>query len=116
MNGNQAKHKQTGRFLELILLTSLKEEKLYGYRLQDKINEFGFEEDIPSLSTIYRRLNQMEKESLVLSSWAKSSEGPKKKVYQITDKGIKELEIWIERIKKRRKQIDSIIEKHDSLK
>lgn len=116
MTAYQTKYKRPGRFLELMLLTSLKEEDLYGYRLLDKINEFGFDKDIPSLSTIYRRLNRMEKEGMVLSSWAESSEGPKKKYYQITDKGNIELEIWIELIKKRRKHIDSIIEKYDSLK
>lgn len=114
MSTYQSKHTRTGRFLEVVLLSLLKEEDLYGYSLMEKIKDFGFNEDTPNLSTLYRRLNRMEDEGMVLSFWTNSEQGPKQKHYQITDKGIRELDIWIKVIKSRRKHIDLIIEKYES--
>lgn len=116
MKLSKNKYRQTGRFLELVILTLLSEEDLYGYNMIDKMENFGFKEDIPSLSTLYRRLNKMEKEGMVSFKWLDSSEGPKQKIYQITDIGILELDNWIDLIKNRRRKIDLIIKKYEENK
>lgn len=116
MSSYQNKHKKTGRFLELVLLSLLNEGDYHGYRLKEKLEAFDFDEETPSLSTIYRRLNRMEDEGIVQSSLTQSSEGPKQKTYQITTKGLTELAIWIDLIKNRRKQIDRLIEKYEENK
>ena len=107
---------KAGRFVEACLLTLLKEEKSYGYSLMERIEDFGFEEDSVNISIIYRRLRTMENDNLVVSSWSESDQGPKKRMYQITEEGKEELDNWILLLKDRKKRISAIIEKYESLK
>ncbi len=81
----------------------------------ERLAEFGLDEDSINISIIYRRLRNMEKDNLVVSSWSDSDQGPKKRMYQITDQGLLELDNWILLLKDRKKRITSIIEKYDSL-
>lgn len=112
----KSKHRKSGRFLEVALLCLLNENSSYGYNLMEKLKEFGFGEDRPNLSILYRKLNRMEDDGMVLSSWRESKEGPDKKIYEITSKGLEELDTWVELLKNRKKRIDSIIEKYESTK
>lgn len=57
MNAFQVKHKNSSRFLKLILLTSLKEENLYGYGLLDKLNESGRGADMAPINNFRIFLN-----------------------------------------------------------
>lgn len=109
------RHNKAGRFVEACLLNLLKEEKSYGYSLMERLAEFGLDEDSINISIVYRRLRNMEKDNLVVSSWSDSDQGPKKRMYQITDQGLLELDNWILLLKDRKKRITSIIEKYDSL-
>lgn len=110
------RHNKAGRFVEACLLCLLKEEKSYGYSLMEKLESFGFEEDSINISIIYRRLRNMESENLVASSWSESDQGPNKRMYEITEEGIVELDNWILLLQDRKKRISSIIEKYESLK
>ena len=112
----EPRHNKTGRFVEACLLCLLKEEKSYGYSLMDRLMEFGFEEDSINISIIYRRLRNMENEGLVVSSWVESDQGPKKRMYDITEVGVIELGNWILLLKDRKQRITSIIEKYESQK
>lgn len=111
-----SKHNKSGRFIEACLLCLLKEEKSYGYSLMEKLTQFCFEEDSINISIIYRRLRNMENDNLIVSSWIESDQGPNKRMYEITEEGILELDNWIELLKDRKKRITSIIEKYESLK
>lgn len=108
------RHNKAGRFVEACLLCLLKEEKSYGYSLMEKLEHFGFGEDSINISIIYRRLRNMENDNLVVSSWAESDQGPKKRMYEITDDGILELDNWILLLKDRKQRITLIIEKYES--
>ncbi len=110
------RHNKAGRFVEACLLCLLKEEKSYGYSLMERLEGFGFEDDSINISIIYRRLRNMENDNLVVSSWTESDQGPNKRIYEITEEGIKELDNWILLLKDRKKRITSIIEKYESLK
>ena len=110
------RHNKAGRFVEACLLCLLKEEKSYGYSLMEKLEHFDFDEDSINISIIYRRLRNMESENLVASTWAESDQGPKKRMYEITENGIVELDIWILLLKDRKKRITSIIDKYESMK
>lgn len=112
----KSKYKKIGRFLEATLLCILKEESSYVYNIMDKLDQFHFENDTPNSSILYRRLNNMENHDLVVSSWKKSSAGPDKKIYQITEKGIQELHNWMKVLKNRKERIESIIDKYESIK
>ncbi|MGO1368886.1 MAG: PadR family transcriptional regulator [Senegalia sp. (in: firmicutes)] len=110
------KHNRKGRFLEACLLCLLKEEKSYGYSLMEKLSDFGFMEDEVNISIIYRNLRAMEEGKLVSSSWSESEQGPNKRIYEITRKGIEELNSWIDFLSDRKKRITLIINKYETLK
>lgn len=105
-----------GRFLEACLLCLLGERESYGYSLMENLSEFGYIEDEVDISTIYRKLKAMEKENLVTSFWTKSEQGPKKRVYTITDLGKEKLDHWITFLKERKKRITLITNKYKTLK
>ena len=62
--------------------------EFYGYDLQKKLKEQRGE---IRLSRLYRILNEMERERLLRSRWESSTAGPRKKMYQLSEEGRKEL-------------------------
>jgi poly-beta-hydroxybutyrate-responsive repressor len=101
------------RFMEVCLLLLIYEEIGHGYGLVERLAPFGFSEDDLNVSTLYRTLRKMEKEGLVTSSWEKGGQGPKRRVYEITSDGKKELDQWIKILKARKSRIESLIRIYD---
>lgn len=83
--------KLTVETLWIYVLSLLSDGPLYGYEFPDRIEEkFGFR---PNKITCYVVLYRLNQEGLIREERKMhSSEGPVRKYYQITDKGIKELE------------------------
>ena len=71
----------------LLLLLELRPG--YGYEMRRGLLERGFHADP---SSVYRNLREMEAQGLVASHWTDESEGPKRRVYTLTDRGRTELE------------------------
>ena len=71
------------------LLSIINEKEVYGYELAEKLEAYGFEAF--SEGTIYPMLLRMQKEKLVTSTLRKSTAGPKRKYYSLTEKGEEEL-------------------------
>ena len=109
-------HNRAGGLLEACLLLLLKESNSHGYNLMYELTQFGFDEDTINISAIYRKLRNMENQKLIISSWVDSEQGPNKRIYKITNKGIGMLDNWILHLKNRKKQINLVIEKYDILK
>jgi DNA-binding PadR family transcriptional regulator len=61
-----------------------KDKELYGYDINKNLAIQGIEVD---LSRLYGILNNMRKEDLLQDRWEKSSSGPRKKMYSVTEKG-----------------------------
>lgn len=101
------------RFLEVCLLLLLYDEIGYGYGLIEQLSFFGFSEKDLNVSTLYRTLRKMEKEGLVTSSWEEGVQGPKRRVYEITDDGRNELEQWIRILKMRKSRIETLVSRYD---
>jgi len=80
--------------MEVCLLLLLFDKTGHGYGLIEQLTYFGFSEEQINVSTLYRTLRKMEKEGSVISDWEEGGQGPKKRVYNITDTGKKELENW----------------------
>jgi DNA-binding PadR family transcriptional regulator len=70
------------------ILENFRRGEFYGYQLQKNLSENGFKIDITRL---YKILNEMHKEELLTTRWVKSQEGPRKKMYKLSEKGKKEL-------------------------
>lgn len=105
-----------GRFIEISLLLLLKEERAHGYMLMDKLIKYNLIEESINIGAIYRGLRAMENNKLINSTWEDSDQGPKKRLYSITEEGEKILEDWIDLIIYRRSRIDLIIDLHEKLK
>src|SRR5699024_6325011 len=71
------------------ILTIISRKEVYGYEIAELLAKYGF--DSMSEGTIYPILLRLQKEELVTSKRKKSTAGPKRKYYYISDKGVKEL-------------------------
>ncbi|WP_422487175.1 PadR family transcriptional regulator [Gudongella sp. DL1XJH-153] len=101
------------RFLEVCLLLLLYDEAGYGYGLIEQLEYFGFSQDELNVSTLYRTLRKMEKEGLVSSLWEEGGQGPRRRVYEITDSGKRNLEQWIKILEIRKARIEKLILKYE---
>jgi len=104
------------RFLEICLLIILSKESGYGYILLGHLEEYGFSQEELNVGSLYRVLRGMEKNGLVSSVWETSSQGPDKRVYEITEVGKSELSWWMEVLAERREKIKFVLEKYNYLK
>ncbi len=76
-------------FLRPCLLLLLREQPAHGYDLLERLRPFGFVREDPG--GLYRALRALEAEGLVRSSWEPSSEGPDRRIYQLTRAGMEDL-------------------------
>ncbi|MHB8719575.1 MAG: PadR family transcriptional regulator [Candidatus Dormibacteria bacterium] len=83
---------QPRNYLRPCLLLVIGEEPAYGYELRDRLEPLAPGHWDPG--TVYRTLNVMEEDELVHSTWERSMEGPRRRRYEITDKGRGVLDSW----------------------
>lgn len=103
-------------FLESCLLMLLHRESGYGYSLMDGLQEFGFQTEEMDISILYRALRNLETAGLVVSSWGEDSLGPRRRIYTITPQGESALEVWMQSLRQRRKEIDLLEAAYDAVK
>ncbi|MGA9287804.1 MAG: PadR family transcriptional regulator [Anaerobacillus sp.] len=77
------------------ILAIIKEGEVYGYELAAKLDTYGFESF--SEGTIYPILIRLQKDKLIQSTLKKSTAGPKRKYYSLTEAGEEELESFKKR-------------------
>ena len=75
--------------LELMVLQEISKRDLYGYELARILNEYYTDVDVSSFYTILRRLKGKEYVSCYEGS---ISSGPRRKYYQLTERGREYLE------------------------
>jgi len=92
-------------WLAPVLLVMLREKSSHGYKLMERIEEFGFEQI--NSGTVYRALRQIEMEGLCESEWQTSNGGPACRTYSVTNDGEAYLASWAEGCKKYQKVLDS---------
>ena len=76
-------------FLRPCLLLLLREQPAHGYELLTRLRSLGFTGDDPG--GLYRALRSLEQDGCVRSAWEPSSEGPDRRIYQLTRAGKEEL-------------------------
>ncbi|MGE7118995.1 PadR family transcriptional regulator [Peribacillus sp. NPDC046944] len=89
------------------ILAIIHEKEVYGYELAEKLEQYGF--DSFSEGTIYPLLIRFQKEELVTSTLKKSTAGPKRKYYSLTQKGEEELQQFIQRWDKIQSSVNSVL-------
>jgi PadR family transcriptional regulator PadR len=102
-------------FLQSCLLVLLHREPGYGYSLMSGLQEFGFEAGQMDISILYRVLRDLEAAQLVSSAWDENSLGPKRRVYTITALGEAHLADWMQSLRQRRRQIETLETAYDTV-
>ncbi len=100
------------RFIEVCMLMLLLDDTRHGYSLAEQLCEFGFEAEDLNISTLYRTLRKMEEQGSVKSMW-EEGQGPKRRVYTITETGKNELADWVGILEKRKQRIEKLIETYN---
>ncbi len=91
--------------LDALVLSCLKKEDTYGYKITQAVREVV---DI-SESTLYPVLRRLQKDEC-LEVYDREYQGRNRRYYKITDKGISQLNLYIEEWKLHKKKIDKIFE------
>jgi DNA-binding PadR family transcriptional regulator len=91
----------TRGFVQSCLLLLLTEGPLHGYRLMEELTGRQLLGNVIAVGNLYRTLRRMEAEGLVESTWSGPRRRPRKRVYQITQRGIKALRLWTELLEQR---------------
>lgn len=73
-------------FLDLCVLSLLAERRDYGVGLTERLSEAGLG-DVPG-GTLYPALLRLEKHGLVRTMRERSTSGPPRKYYELTDEGL----------------------------
>lgn len=87
--------------LEVAILSSLAEATTHGYNLVDQIEALTGDLVCNDPGSMYRLLRAMEEQGLVSSSWQTPEAGPSRRVYVITERGIKALELMAQSLSQR---------------
>lgn len=89
------------------MLTIISRKEVYGYELAELLASYGFTSI--SEGTIYPILLRMQKEELVTSKMKKSTAGPRRKYYYITEKGMVELKRFQKRWELLERNVDNVL-------
>jgi len=74
--------------IEKFILKNYRHNEFYGYQLQKDLAHEGLDID---MTRLYRILNEMKKTDLLTSRWVKSRDGPRRKMYELSEHGKVEL-------------------------
>jgi poly-beta-hydroxybutyrate-responsive repressor len=97
------------RFVEPTLLLLLHYRPAHGYPLIEQLSEYGLA-DIDH-SAVYRALRDMEERGWVVSSWVeKQRQGPRRRVYRLTELGDEVLALWTQDLHETRDMIDYLLD------
>ncbi|MDX9991201.1 MAG: PadR family transcriptional regulator [Anaerolineales bacterium] len=103
-------------FMETCLLLLLQRASGYGYSLMEDLREFGFQPEQMDISILYRALRDLETAGLVRSSWSDESLGPQRRMYSLTPPGETSLAEWIESLRQRRREIETLETAYERVK
>ena len=113
--GRGRRRQRVMSFLQPCLLLMLRRGEAHGYSLIDGLNEFGFDPDRFDPSLIYRALRDLEDNGFATSRWDDESQGPRRRVYQITANGEDYLKVWIEDLRRTQREIIALLSAYEQL-
>lgn len=110
-----ANKRNQSRHLPAFILLTLAEGSTYGgaiyTSLIEKIPNFQCDQ-----GAIYRTLQQLENDHAVIFSWDTTNSGPAKKIYSITETGLKQLDDWKDDIEKRIVYLKCFLDRYENFK
>lgn len=78
--------------IDILLLSLLNQQDMYGYEIVKTLKQNSNELYNMSEGTLYPALKRLETKGWLLSYWVNADNGGRRKYYQITDDGKRELE------------------------
>jgi len=105
----QGKRRQLRRFLQPCLLLLILRGESHGYQLQTDLEAFGFNPERLDVSMVYRALREMEAEGWLDSRWEEAGDGPRRRMYSVTEAGMAQLKWFIEELRRTRNDLDRVI-------
>ncbi|KAA8324491.1 PadR family transcriptional regulator [Leuconostoc carnosum] len=96
--------------LEGAMLLIISREELYGYVLNQRLQESGF--DTVSDGTIYPALQKLQREGYIVGEMRKSPEGPARKYFKITAEGRIYLQLFIETWSRLKQNMEGLIDEN----
>lgn len=103
------------RFLEPAVLLALHDNPSHGYSLLEDIRGLGLESYPTDISAIYRVLNSLEAEGMLVSSQdVAQSAGPPRRVYTLTEEGDRYLRAWVEDLRETAALLQRFIEAYEA--
>ena len=101
------------RLVEPALMVLLENGPLHGYALMEKLTE-AFSISVMNPNQVYRTLRSLEGMGAIASSWDEDdSQGPPRRVYQLTNDGREMLDFQIKDLEETRKMLDRVLEEHN---
>lgn len=98
------------RFIQPIVLATLSEGPLHGYRILQRLAAMPmFEAHKPDATGVYRFLKSMEDRDLVKSAWDLSESGPAKRMFDLTPGGRKCLTRWLGTVEQYHRQVADLL-------
>jgi len=80
----------------------------------EELERITAEKYIPEPGAVYTMLRRMEERGIVTSEWEKKETGVDRRVYTLTEAGVKVLKEGLEMVKKRRQLMDSLLQFYDA--
>lgn len=101
------------KLVQPALLILLENGPLHGYALMDKLVD-DFSISVMNPNQVYRALRALEGMGAIVSDWDEDeSQGPPRRVYQLTNEGREKLLFEIRQLEETRKVIDRVLEEHN---
>lgn len=96
--------------IQLLILRILHEKPSHGYQIMEELERITSEKYVPEPGAVYTMLRRMEERGLVTSEWERKESGADRRVYTLTDAGVKVLKEGLEMVKKRKQLMDALIQ------
>jgi len=97
-------------WIQFLLLRVLHEKPMHGYQLMEEMEVRGFV--LPrrlESGTVYTALRRMERHGLLESAWEKVETGSDRRIYTVTEAGVKALKTGLETMVEREALIKDLI-------
>ncbi len=96
--------------IPLLILRLAYEGPVHGYQIIEKVREMTSGDYTPDTGVVYTALRRIERRGLLTSRWVEGAAGGDRRVYEITEEGVKALREGLESLSARRKLFEELFE------
>jgi PadR family transcriptional regulator, regulatory protein PadR len=113
-HGHRSCHYSGGGLIQLLILRILHEKPSHGYQIMEELEKITAEKYIPETGSVYTILRRMDERGVVTSEWEKNETGADRRVYTVTEAGVKVLKERMEMVKRRSQLMESLVQYYDT--